>query len=115
MSVDAVVLSDRTPSLLHLELLTLEGAPRADAEPDLALSDSLCYSVDYLEREPTAALDLAAVRVGTHVRGVLDELVDEVSVRAVDLDAVAAGAQNGVACGLRKGVDVFFYLCEGAD
>ena len=92
---------------------TLEGAPRADAKSDLALTDSLCYSVDYLEREPTAALDRAAVRVRALVRGVLDELVDEVSVRAVDLDAVAAGAGNGVSCGLRKGVDVLLDLCGG--
>ena len=101
--------------MIRFYIRTLEGAPRADAKSDLALTNSLCYSVDHLQREPTAVLDRAAVRVGTLVRGVLDELVDEVSVRAVDLDAVAAGAQNGVACGLRKGIDVLLDLCEGVD
>jgi hypothetical protein len=44
-----------------------------------------------LKQEPSAILDSAAVRVVTLVCAVLQELVEQIAVRAVDLDAVEAG------------------------
>ena len=44
-----------------------------------------------LEHQPGAVLDRAAVAVGPLVRAVLQELVEEIAVGAVDLDAVEAG------------------------
>lgn len=59
-------------------------------------------SLEYLECKPRPVFDRAAVRVGTSVGDVLRELVDEVSVRAVDLDAVKPGTYSVLCGGLEK-------------
>ena len=48
------------------------------------------HSIGDLKKEPGAILDRAAVTVVALVRAVLQELVEQVAVRAVDLDAVEA-------------------------
>jgi len=57
-----------------------------------------------LEREPRALLHAAAPRVGALVGHVLNELVDQIAVRAVDLDAVEA-RRDGVPRRLRVILD----------
>ena len=52
-----------------------------------------------LEEEAAAVLNGAAVAVGPLVHAVLDELVDQIAVRRVQLDAVEAGL-HGIAAGV---------------
>ena len=47
--------------------------------------------VGHLEHEAGAVLDRAAVGVVAVVRAILQELVEQVAIGAVDLDAVEAG------------------------
>ncbi len=61
-------------------------------------------SVGHFEQEAGAVLDRAAVLVRPMVRTVLEELVRQVAVGAVDLDAVEAG-DPGVLSGLAIGFD----------
>ena len=60
--------------------------PRAEADRGAARADGVDDGLEDVEREARAVCDGAAVRVRALVRVGLDELVDEVPVRAVDLD-----------------------------
>ncbi len=76
----------------------LEAAPRADAQRGVLLPNSLHHRVDDLQCEAAAVLDAPAIDVRAFVARVLQELVREVAVRAVHLDAVEPGAVHGVRC-----------------
>lgn len=89
---------------------TLEGAPRADAQADLLRADRCYHRVDDLEREAAPILDRAPVLVRALVRDVLRELVDQVAVCPVDLDAVVSGTVHRIACSLCVRLDIFFDL-----
>ena len=65
----------------------MERAPRANTQSHFALADSLRDGSDDLEGETAAVLDRAAVLVRTLIRVSLEELVEEVPIRGVDLDA----------------------------
>ena len=86
----------------------MESTPRADAEPDLLRANSGHDRIDDLEREAAPVLDRAAVLVGTSVRDVLGELVDEVPVRSVDLHPVETGLMHCVPRGLCERCDILF-------
>lgn len=80
--------------IVHLH--ALEARPGAQPDADLIRPDGVDDGAGDLEPEARAVLDAAPVRVGAGVDHVLQELVDEVAVCAVDLDAVEPGG-DGVA------------------
>lgn len=92
--------------------LALERAPRADAERSLLRTHCRYHGVEHFQREPTPILDGAAILVRALVRDILRELIDEVSVRRVDLDSVTTRAVHSIACGLRKRLNIRLDLCQ---
>lgn len=82
----------------------LEGAPGREADAGAVRADGVDDGLGDLEGEARTLLDAAAPGVGAVVAGVLDELVDEVAVGGVDLDAVEAG-RDGVPGRLRVVAD----------
>lgn len=80
-------------------------AEGAQADARAVGADGVDHGAGDFEREARAVLDAAAVRVGAHVADVLRELVDQVAVGRVDLDAVEARGDR-VARRLRVVVDV---------
>ena len=71
--------------------MSLAGLTGAIADADARFAPHLRDGVDDLQREARAILDSAAVSVVTSVRAVAQELVDEIAVGGMDLDAVEAG------------------------
>ena len=63
-------------------------AARRQVKPDAVCTPDLDARVDDFEHQPRAVLDWAAVGVGAKIRAVLQELVEEIAVGAVDFDAV---------------------------
>jgi len=70
---------------------SLPGIPRGDTESDSVFADGLRDSFDDFEREPGTVLNRSTVFVRPLVRDILEELVWEVSVGKVELDAVESG------------------------
>ena len=60
----------------------------------------------HLEQQPRAVFDRAAVRVGALVRARTDELVEQIAVGAVDLDAIEAGVERMAGAALVLAHDV---------
>ena len=82
----------------HLELVVpalavgLVGLERVDPDPEREVAaDALADRADHLDEQPRPAFERAAPPVVTRVAG-RQELVDEVAVPGVELDAVEAGA-----------------------
>ena len=96
--------------IIHAHIL--KPAPRAQPYPRPLLPDGPNDRIEDLECEPRAVREGAPVRIGAGVGDGLEELVDEVPVRAVDFDAVEPGAVDGVGGGLAEPVDVLFDLCR---
>ena len=86
---------------------TAEFAPRADSDASPCLANCSTNGIQHLQREAGAILDGTAIGVGTLVGYVLYELIDEVAVRKVDLNAVETSQVNGVRRGLRKELSIF--------
>ena len=73
---------------------------RREADADTVHADRVADRLQNLGNEAQAVLDRAAIFVGPEVGAVAKELVDQIAVGAVDLDAVEAGG-DGVAGGRR--------------
>jgi hypothetical protein len=75
---------------------TLEGGVGRETDTSLLDSDGSDDSIDDLEREPGPVLDRSSVCVRALVGVGLEELVEEVPVRAVDLNTVSSGSLDKV-------------------
>src|SRR5262245_24961623 len=73
---------------------------RRDAQARTLGANGSSHRVDDLEQEPHAVLDAASISVGALVGAVAQELIDQISIRAMHLDAVEAGRKS-VTCPLR--------------
>ena len=80
-------------------------APRAYPQRRLLNPDCLAHSTDELQRKARPILDRPAIIVGALVRNVLQELINEVAIRAVQLDAVKASTVNRLHSRLNVKVD----------
>ena len=85
---------------------SLPGVPRGDTESDPVFADGVGDGFDNFEREPGTVLHRSTVFVCPLVRDVLEELVWEVSVGRVELDAVEPGLINGFVGGSGVPLDV---------
>ncbi len=99
--------------VLHTHIL--RGTPWTKPDPCASWSNSLDDSIEDLQPESSTVLDAPSVLVRTLVRHVLKELVDEISIRTVDLelDAVKAGFVYDVESGACKELRILFDLIEG--
>ena len=86
---------------------TLKLAPRTEADGRLRFAHHCTHRANDLQPESAAVLDRATILIGASVREVLSELVDEVPVGPVDLDAIEPGSKHGILRGLPKRCDVF--------
>ncbi len=79
-----------------LDALRIDVGRKSDADPVHA--DFVADGGQHLGHEAQSAVDRSAVGIGAEVGAVAQELVDQIAVRAVDLDAVEPG-DDGVARG----------------
>ena len=90
---------------------SLPAIPRRDTESDSVFANSVRDSFDDFEREPGTILNRSTVFIGPLVRDILQELVWEVAVGEVELDAVESGPVDSPVGGggvpLRIGLDFF--------
>ena len=73
--------------------------------------DGASDGIDDLDRKPDAVLEAASILVRALVRHVLQELVDYVSVSAVDLDPVEPCTMHCVGCRGCVELNVLLDLC----
>jgi hypothetical protein len=91
---------------------------RRQADAGAAAADGLGHGRHHFQQQAGAVLDAAAVVVGAVVGAGLEELVDQVAVGGVDLDAVEAGADGvlrGVAVGLHDARDLSASSARGSE
>ena len=74
---------------------SLPAIPRRDTESDSVFANGIRDSFDYFEREPGTILNRSTVFVCPLVRDILQELVWEVAVGEVELDAVESCPVDG--------------------
>lgn len=68
-------------------ILTFELSPRTEFDPGTFLADRIDHGVYHLKRKPRAILDGSAKFVCPDIRHVLQELVGEVTIGCMNLDA----------------------------
>ena len=88
----------------------MESAPGAEADRGLVRAHGRNNGIYDLEGEAGAVLDRAAVLIRTLVRHCLQELVDEIAIRAVDFNTVETGL-DGILGRVGVPPHVFFDLC----
>lgn len=71
------------------------GGHGRDADPDPASADLLGNGIDHLEEKAGAVLDRAAIGVRAFIGAGAQELVDQIAVGSMDLDAVESGFDRG--------------------
>ncbi len=99
------VLDDVGEERLGLGIVhVIGGRDWRQADAGLAAAHSVCHGAGDFQREAGAVFDAAAVVVGALVAAAFHELVEQVAVGAVDLDAVKAGCLDRVARRCRKGM-----------
>jgi hypothetical protein len=72
----------------------VEGAERRQAHADTVRAPHLDHRLHDLHQQPRPVLDRSAIFVAAPVRAGSDELLQQISVGAMDLDAIEAGAHG---------------------
>lgn len=108
MSSELIILRHRERYWIEL---TLETAPRTHSEGSLLCTNLGDDGISYLKHKSRPVLDGASVLVCAFVCIVLDELVDEVSIRSVYLDSIEACTMHRVICSGSKVLYVLLDLC----
>jgi hypothetical protein len=91
---------------------TIEHTPRAYSERRPLSTNSLHNGICYFERKPSPILDTSTVFICTLVAHVLYELIDQVSVCAVNFNAIEA-SPNCIFCGSDIRGNVLFDFIRG--
>lgn len=91
----------------------MESAPWTQSQRRLFLAYNTDDSLEDLQRESSPILYTTSIRVRPVVGMVLDELIDEIPVGAVHLDAIETRFVNGVGGGDGEELDVFIDLNYG--
>jgi hypothetical protein len=73
----------------------LEVVEGQEPDADPVGPDGVAHGQDHLEREPAAVGDAAAVVVVSDVDIIVEELIQQIAIGAVELDAVEPGLING--------------------
>ena len=84
--------------------MSMRIAARRQVHADPARAPHRDHGVGHFQHQARAVFDRAAVAVGALVAAVLQELVEQIAVGAMDLDAVEAG-RLGVLRALAEGLD----------
>lgn len=86
---------------------TRERTPRAQPRTHLRRADGPHHGLRDLQGEARPILNGAPIRIGSVVRDVLQELIQQISIRVMDLHAVEPGAVHRVRCGRGETPHVF--------
>lgn len=73
---------------------TIGDAVGRQPDADAVGAPNLGHRLRHLQQEADAVLDRAAILIGPHIALRLQELLDQIAVGAVDLDAVEAGGER---------------------
>ena len=76
---------------------TYRGNPWGQAEADALLANGRRHGRSYFEHKARIVLRRTAILVRAVIRRLVEELLDEERIRAVDLDAVKARTLDGIA------------------
>ena len=89
---------------------TMDSSPRAKSDTCPLRTDLLYDSVNDLQRKAAAIVNGSTIFIRTLVADVLNELVDEIAVRAMDFYTIEAGAVHGIRCRGGKELNVLLDL-----
>ncbi len=106
MPISNIRLSAYARRTCRIRALALEFAPRAQSYPSLLLSDSLRNRLNDLQSKPSSILHTPTILVRPLVRHILEELVDQIPVRSVNLNAVETGSVYSIRCSRGKQLDI---------
>lgn len=96
-----------------MKTLTVHSTPRAEANRGPILANRSSDRLQDLQSEPRPVLDRSSVLVRPLVRYILQELIDQVSVRTVDHDAIESGlVHSDLSCPLEP-LNVLLDLRDG--
>ena len=87
---------------------TSESTPWTEAKPDLLLTNDLDSSLYNLQRKSSSILNRASIFICSSVAGVLKELIHEISIRAMNFDAIEPSYIYRVRC--RCGIELNVFL-----
>ena len=99
-------------SAIQVTIRTSVSVPRTQTNAGLLLSDGLDNGVNDFQGEPAPVLGATSVLICSPIGVRFQELLDKISIRPVNLDAVEACFMNGIGRSSGEEFDVFFNLLD---